>query len=169
MPFIMFKGERKVTDLLERAYGADLKAADQKRAEAALVKANPQLAKLREIKPGTMIRVPDLPGLARPPQREMPEASLVELQMERDAVDEYRKRLGARLDDERRLLDADAELLKSADARTLARIAPESAPYFDRVAEANKRRLAELQDRAGFVKTLAKARADFDALTKKLG
>jgi hypothetical protein len=53
--------------------------------------------------------------------------------------------------------------------RQLAKDAPESAPYLEQAVAALKQRSAKLDQAAGFVKLLAKARADLDALGKQLG
>jgi len=45
MSFIAFRGEKRIADLVTRVYGK-LKAADAKRAAAALLAANPQLARM---------------------------------------------------------------------------------------------------------------------------
>ena len=64
MPFIMYKGERKVADLIGRAYRTELSPADAKRAEAALLAANPALANLSNVKEGALLTIPDIPGVA---------------------------------------------------------------------------------------------------------
>src|SRR5262245_15978315 len=168
MSFVVYKGEKKIGDLVARAYG-DLKPEDAKRAEAALRKANPQLAKLRELKPGAVVVVPPVVGLKPPAATErgepVPEA-VAEL---RSALEEYRKQLGASLDTERAAIAATTELVKSKEVRQLAKDAPESAPYLEQAVAALKQRSAELDQATGFVKLLAKARADLDALVKQLG
>src|SRR3970040_799626 len=68
MSFVVFKGERKLAELVLRAYG-ELKASDRKRAEAALVRANPHLAKLKDVAPGSLIVLPLVPGIGEPRQR----------------------------------------------------------------------------------------------------
>src|SRR3989304_2864823 len=69
MSFVVFKGERKLAELVLRAYG-ELKASDRKRAEAALVRANPHLAKLKNVAPGPVCDAgPRGPALLPRPQR----------------------------------------------------------------------------------------------------
>jgi hypothetical protein len=149
-----------------RAYG-ELKAEDAKRAEAALRKANPQLARLRDWKLGAVVVVPPVVGLklpVRPAGEPAPESVAVV----RAAFEEYRKQLGASLDAERAAIAAITELAKSREVRQLAKDAPESTPYLEQAAGALKQRSTEADQAAGFVKLLAKARADLDALAKQL-
>jgi hypothetical protein len=168
MPIIVYKGERKLADIVSRVYGADLKAVDVKRAEAALLAANPQLATLREVKEGAVLAVPQVPGVAAA-RSDAPDAQQAAIAAGKDDLDAYRRRLGTRLDEERKTLDVTAELLKSKEAKALAKAAPESAPYFERATAALKARQADADARTAAIKALAKLRADFDELAKKLG
>ncbi|MCL4798490.1 MAG: hypothetical protein KJ025_02825 [Burkholderiales bacterium] len=169
MAYVVLKGERKIGDVVARAYG-DLRAADAKRAEAALVRANPQLGNLREVRPGAVIVVPAVPGLrpaASADRADQPAAEAVaEL---RDALEDYRKRLGTRIGDEKAAIAALGELLKSKEVKTVVRDFPDAAAHVERVGAALKPRAAENDARAAFAKTLTKAKADLDALAKKLG
>jgi hypothetical protein len=168
MSFVVYKGEKRIGDLVTRAYG-ELKAEDAKRAEAALRKANPQLARLRELKPGAVVVVPPVVGLKPPAATERGEPAPESVAVVRAAFEEYRKQLGASLDAERAAIAAITELAKSREVRQLAKDAPESTPYLEQAAGALKQRSTEADQAAGFVKLLAKARADLDALAKRLG
>jgi|APFre7841882724_1041349.scaffolds.fasta_scaffold00095_22 hypothetical protein len=168
MPIIVYKGERKLSDLVGRVYGTDLKAVDAKRAEQALLAANPQLATLRDVREGAMLAVPQVPGVAAA-RSDAPDAQQAAIATGKDDLDAYRRRLGTRLDEDRQTIDATAELLKSKEAKALAKAAPESAAYFERATAALKARQADADARAAAIKALAKLRADFDELAKKLG
>lgn len=168
MAYVMLKGEKDISDVVGRAYG-DLKAADARRAEAALLRANPQLAKLRELGSGTIIVVPAVPGL-KPKATDRTELPTREALREvAEAFDAYRKRLDANQDDERTATAKLASLLKFKDLKALLRETPESKEFVDRVATAVKARIAEQEERAEFLKALTKARADLDELARKLG
>jgi hypothetical protein len=167
MGFIVFKGEKKISNLLERAYG-DLKPADAKRAEEALLRANPELKKLRELKPGALIVVPPLPGIRPTASNEAAELIVEAVRATRGALDEYRKRLGEALDRERAEVTGVLELLKSKELKAAVRDSPDAAPYAERVAEATKARTTEAEQRTAFLKGLAKAHVDLEALEKKL-
>jgi hypothetical protein len=167
MPIIAYKGERKLADLVGRIYGADLKPADAKRAEHALVAANPQLATLRDLREGAVLAVPSVPGVAAAPS-DAPDAQQAAIATGKDGLDAYRRRLAIRLDEDRKTIDATADLLKSKEAKALAKSVPESAAYFERASAALKTRQADAEARAAGIKALAKLRADFDELAKKL-
>jgi hypothetical protein len=167
MPFIVYKGERKLADLVGRAFGAELKAADAKRAEEALLAANPQLATLRDVKEGVLLAVPQVTGVAAAPP-DAPDAQQAAIALAKEAFDSYRRNLGIRLDQDRKNIDATAELLKSKEAKALAKAAPESAAYFERATAALKMRQAETDARAATIKALTKLRAEFIELEKKL-
>jgi len=167
MSFIVFRGEKKIENLLERAYG-DLKTADAKRAQEALLRANPQLKKLRELKPGALVMVPPVPGIRPTRSREAAEPMVEAVRATRGALDEYRKRLAQALEHERAEVTGALELLKSKELKAAVRKFPESAPYAERVAEATKVRATEGEQRTAFLKGLAKARADLESLEKKL-
>lgn len=62
MRFTTLKSEDSVGALADRFY-ANLNAKSRKLAEAALLKANPQLARSNGFKPGTVVNVPEVPGL----------------------------------------------------------------------------------------------------------
>ena len=70
MAFVVYQGERKIADVVARAYG-DLKVADRKRAEAALVRANPHLSELADVSKGSLIVVPPVPGLSPTDQTDL--------------------------------------------------------------------------------------------------
>jgi hypothetical protein len=62
MRLAMFKGEKSIEDLAARLF--QVKAGDaeaRKRASAALIEANPQLANLDRVPPGSVVVVPDAP------------------------------------------------------------------------------------------------------------
>lgn len=169
MPVMVLKGERKLSDVVRRAYGEALPAAEARRAEAALVAANPQLSRLRELPPGAMVVVPRMPERAPAPQDETQGWHAGEVAELRASLEAYRKHLGAGLAGEREALAATTALLKSADVKALARSFRESAPYLERVKAAAKDRAAEAEARAAFVKSLARLRADLDELERLAG
>jgi hypothetical protein len=167
MPFIMFKGERKLADVLARAYGAGLDVADAKRAETALVAANPHLAKLRDLKPGSLLVVPALPGLkAAAPDLHDPRHP--EIAAARGALELFRKRLGARVEAERVALDASAQALKSKEVKELTRALPDSTPFVERAAAGIKGRVVEAEQRVVSLKGLPKVLGELQALEDKL-
>ncbi|HME37174.1 MAG TPA: hypothetical protein VKF84_18225 [Candidatus Sulfotelmatobacter sp.] len=62
MPFAIFKGEKSIGELIARIFrpSTDTTEAEQQTAEA-LLRANPQLANISNVPPGTKIVVPEAP------------------------------------------------------------------------------------------------------------
>jgi len=167
MAYVVLKGEKKLAEVVGRAYG-DLKAADAKRAEAALVRANPHLADLRQLGPGTMIVVPAVPGLRAADTDRTETPSREAVAEVSSALEEYRRRIGAAAESGQTAVKDLAALLKSKEVKTLLREQPDAARYVERATAAVKSRTAEHDARSAFAKTLTKAKADLDELAKKL-
>ncbi len=75
MNIITFRGERNVKEVTNRLF-TRLTPRQQERAEAAILKANPQLRNIRRVPKGTVLEVPDLPELQakRKPDQESPKS-----------------------------------------------------------------------------------------------
>jgi hypothetical protein len=73
MNIITFRGESNVKEVTNRLF-TRLTPRQQERAEAAILKANPQLRNIRRVPKGTVLKVPDLPELQakRKPDQENP-------------------------------------------------------------------------------------------------
>lgn len=78
MPIATFRGERTVADIADKLF-VRLTPRQRETAEAALLKANPQLRDIRNMREGTILRVPDLPELRAKTNRnlENPDAQIV--------------------------------------------------------------------------------------------
>jgi phage tail protein X len=167
MSFVVFKGERKLADLVTRGYG-ELKAADRRRAEAAILRANPHLADLKNVAPGTLVTLPRVPGL-REPEREDAAVPHRDAAGELDAaLEAYGKRLSDAADAERAELAETRALLKSRPFRARLAEVAEAAPYAERVEAALKDREAEHELRRMFLKQIPQARKDLAELAKRL-
>jgi hypothetical protein len=75
MNIITFRGESNVKEVTNRLF-TRLTPRQQERAEAAILKANPQLRNIRRVPKGTVLEVPDLPELQakRKPDQESPKS-----------------------------------------------------------------------------------------------
>jgi len=62
MNVITFKGERDLKEVTNRVYRR-LTPRQREKAEAAILKANPQLRNIRRLPKGTVLKVPDIPEL----------------------------------------------------------------------------------------------------------
>jgi hypothetical protein len=159
-----FQGEKKIGDLAARLYG-DLPAAQLKRAQQALLEANPQLKTLRDVPAGALLVVPEIPG--RKPGAAAPaaagDAPGVELLGElAQAVTAYRRRLTAAAAAESADADATTKLLASRELRSVVDKDPELKAHADRVAAATDERRREAEA------LRALAGSELDALEKEL-
>jgi hypothetical protein len=168
MAILVLRGEKKLSDVVTRAYG-DLKAADRKRAEEAILRANPQLANLRDAARGAVVVVPPVPGLRRDAARSeattpAPDA-VIEL---RKSLEAYAQRLDRNVDSGRQAVTVVTTLLASSEVKTLVRDLPGAAPHVERVTAAVKARTTQHEARADSLEVLAKARVELDNLARKL-
>jgi hypothetical protein len=161
--------KERIGDLARRVFG-DLREAQLRAAEAALLKANPHLDPRKVLKAGVIVIVPRVPGLdakastARESQPGADRAALVAQQLE-----EHRERLLRSAKAELQDLKAMASLLKSAPVRRLidqfqlkdqAALVERAIP--DREALAN--------ESEGFArKTMVAIQDDLKRLSAKLG
>ena len=168
MAYVVLKGEKKLADVVRRTYG-ELNAADAKRVEAALLRANPQLAQPQELKPGVIVVTPAVPGV-RAADTERGEAPAREAVVDLgNSLDEYRKQLAAAHKQEQEDRGALAALLKSKELKAAVGQHPDGEKYVASVAAAVKERAAEHDRRTAFLRTLTQAKNDLDELAGKLG
>jgi hypothetical protein len=166
MAVLVLKEEKKIADVVRRAYG-DLKPADRKRAEAALLRANPQLAPLDRLAAGAILVIPRVPGLRAPVARtELPAPDVVAAI--RDEIGAYRVQLGGAGETERSATTALTDLLKSKEMKAVLRDLPDAGAHIDRVGLAAKVRVSDDNRFQAFLKALAAAQSDLNSLLKKL-
>jgi hypothetical protein len=167
MNFVVFKGERKLEELVERGYG-ELNRADRKRAEAVLLRVNPHLTELKDVTEGSLIVIPPVPGIEKAPRRpsEIPAADALE---EVDALlDDYVGHLNTARSSARSELDGLRELLESDAVRERLQRIEEARPYVDRLVAAIEVRDAELEQTRAFLEQLPAARKELAELVKRV-
>jgi phage tail protein X len=97
MRLTIIKDEASVADLADRLF-AKLTPASRKKFEAAILKANPQLARAGALQPGTVVHLPDIPGL-KPRAAEAGRDPVGDVIAGlKEAVDGYRDRLAKNLE-----------------------------------------------------------------------
>jgi hypothetical protein len=168
MSFVVFKGERNIADVVSRAYG-ELKASDRKRAEAALVRANPHLAEIKDVAEGSLIVVPRVPGVRESADREAESPAADAVGEIAEALTDYRKRLEASAKREEGDLSELEKLLESGPLREKLGNTPEAGPYLDRAAEAAKDRRTENEERKAILERLEDAETRLAELVERLG
>lgn len=174
MRIARLSGEQNLSELVRSLYEirGPQSARVAREAEAALLKANPHLREPGIRLSGSMILVPDLPGISPGPAPDvepiaMPGRKLVD--DTRAAVVELQKRLedaGKRAEEEGRQT---AELLKSEEVQALERF-PAVRDALPAIRNATQARFAELEALKTFQnQTLPELLGALEALSKRLG
>jgi hypothetical protein len=168
MSFIAFGGEKRIADLVTRIFGK-LKAADAKRAAAALLVANPQLERLDLVGRGRPIAVPTIPGLARRREADTSAPLAHGVEELRAALGGFVSQLGERDKLEKRDLEETRALMESDDIRSIIDNNPSAGELLERIAKATDKRGADLDRRSAFIKRLRRTEKELAELTKTLG
>lgn len=113
MPIATFRGERTISEVADKLYER-LTPRQRKKAEAAILKANPQLRDIHTLRAGAILRVPDLPELRAKTNRnlEKPETQIAKNLA--DTLNTFSKRFTKRIKIEQETTKAQSKLLKSA-------------------------------------------------------
>ena len=123
MPIATFHGERTIADIADALFDR-LTPRQREKAEAAILKANPQLRDIRTLPAGTLLRVPALPELRAKANRnrENPEADIAENLA--DTLSTFNKGFADHVTVARRATKAQSALLKSAKFKRAISNAP---------------------------------------------
>lgn len=117
MALTTYRGEKSVGDIADKLY-ARLTPRQREKAEAALLKANPQLRTITSVRSGSLLRVPDLPELQAKLSRrrksvgESPDEQVADTLA--DALEAYATRHTERVKAEQQATKTQLALLKSA-------------------------------------------------------
>jgi len=116
MPIATFRGERTISEIADKLY-TRLTPRQREKAEAAILKANPQLRNIHSLRKGAILRVPDLPELRAKTNRnlENPEAHIANNLA--DSLERFSKRIAERFNSELKNTRVQSKLLKSATFR----------------------------------------------------
>lgn len=137
MPFTTFRGEKTVGEIADKVY-ASLTPKQRDKAEAALLKANPQLKDMPTLRAGAILRVPNLPELRVKTTRDLEHPAAQVAKTVTDALNTYRTRLVARREAEVKAVEAQRALL--GDARFKKQLI--DAPKLQALADAAGKALA---------------------------
>jgi hypothetical protein len=144
-----FRGETSVDAIAEKVY-ADLTPVSRKKAVAALLKENPQLERLEKVKPGSVLRIPEVPGVRATPGRGSEGAADEIADMLADRLNTYGRRLTARNEafivdiDKQAALLKDRQLQKTFDSSPVAK---ELSRRANQAIEADKKAVADTRKR----------------------
>ena len=113
MAIATFRGEKNVGEIADKLF-VRLTPKQRHLAEAALLKANPRLRKISSVLDGTILRVPDLPGLRSRTSRGLENSDAQIAKTLTDALESYSDSLGVRFKADRGATKTQISLLKSA-------------------------------------------------------
>lgn len=138
MPIATFRGEKSVGEIADKLF-VRLTPRQREKAEAAILKANPQLAEIDRVREGAVLRVPDIPELRPKTNRSLDNPDAQITNAIGDALRDYDKRLATRFKQGTADTKEQTALLKSAAfKRALA-----NAPAAQEVAKQTAKALGE--------------------------
>jgi hypothetical protein len=150
MAFVVFKGERKVSELVARAFGDDLSNAERRRAAAAIRRANPHLADLENVSEGALVMVPDVPGVARAREaRDEADPAADGVRELAKTLDEYRSELAEALEREAARIDDVEALLGDGTLQEVMGQEPGGEEQLDAIRKATEFRRQRAERSAG--------------------
>lgn len=165
MAVATFRGEKNVGEIADKLY-ARLTPKQREKAEAALLKANPQLRKIKTLPKGSILRVPDLPDLRTKTVRtlEKPDAQIANNVLE--ALDDYSRRLGETFKAANEATKTQIALLNSAKLKKALADAPDLQALAGTAGKALAARAKTIGARQeGLNKAIAQAQADLKKRT----
>lgn len=113
MPIVTYRGEANVSEVADKVYSR-LTPRQREKAEAALLKANPQLGKVNKLKTGTILKVPDLPELRAKTNRKLENPEDQIAKGIATSLEGFSKGIAKSFDVEKEVLKDQASLIKSA-------------------------------------------------------
>jgi len=113
MAIATYRGERSISEITDKLY-SKLTPAQRTRAEAALIKENPQLKNIRKLPEGAILRVPDLPELSTKTTRSLENPDDQIARSISQSLADFSKRLAEQASAEQEAIKQQSGLLKSA-------------------------------------------------------
>jgi len=170
MKFATYKSERNLSELARRLFQIKGPQAEKltKQAEAALLRANPQLRELKNLPRGTFILVPEMTGM-EPGEQISPMEDMAKAMVEpmRLALNAAQKTLAAAISRESENASNTLSLLKSMELKALGKEVSEINKRLPKIAEKAKKRLAETETfKTSQEQAFAQIEKNLDEMTK---
>lgn len=155
MAIASYRGEKSVAEIADKLY-LRLTPKQREKAEAALLKANPQLKDLNKLRPGTILRLPELPELRAKTNRSLdnPDAQIAKTVSE--SLSSYAKVLGQRYKSDQESTHTQIALLGSAKLKKELGNAPALQKQADEARKALELRVKAVDVRQATVDTAIK-------------
>ncbi|MDI5986279.1 hypothetical protein QLQ85_15910 [Halomonas sp. M4R5S39] len=168
MPIATFRGERSVAEVVDKLY-VKLTPRQRETVEAAILKANPRLRDIGNLRDGTILHVPDLPKLRAKTRTnrtlENPVTQVAATLV--DDLDGYGRRLAERVRVDQQDAKAQLTLLKSARFKAALGGAPHLQELAEQAARAIEARSKTIKERQGTLETaLKRALADLEEMKR---
>ena len=124
MAFATFRGEKTVTEIADKLF-ARLTPLQREKAEAAILKANPQLGKITKLRKGSILQVPNLPELRAKTNRSLENPDDQVAKNIAETLETFGKRMVQQTVTEQKSIKQQSALLKSAKLKKELARAPE--------------------------------------------
>src|SRR5262245_537945 len=148
MKFVTIKNETTLADLSREVFESEgVKAAKAaKNAQAALRDANPHIAELKKLPAGTLVLVPDLPGMKEAPVESVGSVSAEMLKHLKRALVGAKAMIEKSAEAQLENAEATVSLSKDRELAALAKQTPELRERLSRVVERAKTQAKEVAD-----------------------
>ncbi|WP_416138206.1 hypothetical protein ACM26W_17250 [Halomonas sp. HK25] len=165
MAIATFRGEKSVAEIADKLY-ARLTPKQREKAEAALLKANPQLKDIGKLKPGTILRLPELRAKARTNRTLENPVTQIAATLAGE-LGAYGNRLAEHVDVAQRATNTEQTLLKSARFKAVLANAPHLQELADQATRSLEGRSKAIKQRQGALETaLKRALADLEEMKR---
>lgn len=145
MPIATFRGESSVGEIADKLF-VRLTPRQREKAEAAILKANPQLIDLSSVREGSILRVPDIPELRPKTNRSLDNPDAQIGKEITDALSDYDKTLAARFKSGLEATKKQTAILKSAKFKRELTNAKHLQELAGQAGEALEKRAKTLKD-----------------------
>jgi hypothetical protein len=167
MKFVTIKTETSLADLTHHVFDIKgSKSAAAKQAQAILREANPHLGDLTKLPAGTLVIVPDAPGVNATASQSLTGVSPAVVARLKQALADAKAVLERSVSSETREIETSVSLVKSRDLIALAKQAPELQQRLPQIAEQAKVQLKQIEaTKTEQLQGLAQLEKDLGSLT----
>lgn len=147
MKFVTTKTETSLSDLARNVFDihGSKATALNKQAQAALRQANPHLSERAKLPAGTLVVVPDVPGMDAARSQSLTDVSAELMAQLKQTLAAAKAVLEQSVENQKQAAEASAALVKSREMAALARQTPELQQRLAKIAEQAKARVKEIE------------------------
>lgn len=147
MKFVTIKTQTSLSDLARNVFDihGSKTTAMSKQAQAALRQANPHLGERAKLPAGTLVVVPDVPGMDAAQSQSLTDVSAELMARLKQTLAAAKAVLEQSVENQKQEAEASAALVKSREVAALARQTPELQQRLAEIAEQTKARVKEIE------------------------